>query len=260
MLTDSAGDTKHPQFRIEALAGLGLLNTPHSEKLIEAAMSDPDVDVRTAAALAAGQTEDRNLTTPLRALLDDNEPQVAFAAAMTLWKMDDRSGEDILMAVVDGDRGTNPTMMHGTEHKIDKDLHDPGKLARLGAMQGASMLLGPFGVGISALEFIHQNGGDVARASAIQAIGEERTEPIHKELIAALGDKDALVRAAAAMGLVDYRDSATSAALYPLFVDSKHSVRLIAAAAYLRTTGVPGPPVITIGHGAGNARPATVKP
>ena len=259
LLTEAAGDAKHPQTRIEAVAALGLLRTERSEKMIVAAMADPDVDVRTAAALAAGETEDRNLTTPLRNMLDDKEPQVAFAAALTLWKMNDRSGEDILMAVVDGDRSANPTLMHGTEHKIDKDLHDPAKLARLGAMQGAAMLLGPFGVGIAALEFIHQSDGDVARASAIEDIAQERTEPIHKELIAALGDKDPIVRAAAAKGLADYRDNATSAAIYPLFVDSHHAVRLIAAAAYLRTTGVPGPPVITIGRGAAGSRSAASK-
>ena len=93
-------DAKHPQTRIQGLAALGLLRSPRSEKMIVDAMADPDVDVRTAAALAAGQTRDRNLTTPLRNLLDDKEPQVAFTAASTLWKMNDKSGEDILMAVV----------------------------------------------------------------------------------------------------------------------------------------------------------------
>ena len=74
--------------------------------------------------------------------------------------MDDKSGEDILMAVVDGDRSAGPTLMHGTEHKINKDLHDPEMLAKLGAMQGASMLLGPFGFGITAFDFIHQSGAN----------------------------------------------------------------------------------------------------
>ena len=240
MLTDGAG-AKRPETRIEALAALGLLRTAHSERLIQAAMSDTDMDVRSAAALAAGETEDRNLTTPLRNMLDDKEPGVAFTAATALWKMDDRSGEDILMAVADGDRGTNPSLMRGTEHKIDKDLHDPGKLARLGAMQGASMLMGPFGFSIAAFNFIHQGGGNVARASAIALIAEEHTDPVHQELLAALGDKDALVRAAAARGLVDYQDEATSMAIYKLFVDRRDSVRLTAAAAYLRTTGTPGP-------------------
>jgi hypothetical protein len=240
-LTDAAGDAKHPQTRIQAQAALGLIRNSRSEKMIADAMKDPDLDVRTAAALAAGQTKDRNLTTNLRDLLDDKEPEVAFTAAITLWKMGDKSGEDILMAVVDGDRSANPTLMNGTKHNISKDLHDPATMARLGALQGASMLLGPFGFGITAFEYIHKSGGDLSRVAAIEQISQERTEPIHQELVAALGDKDLAVRAAAAKALADYHDAATSTAVYALLVDPKRPVRLTAAAAYLRTAGVAGP-------------------
>jgi HEAT repeat protein len=197
--------------------------------------------VRTAAALAAGQSKDRNLTTNLRNLLDDKEPEVVYTAAMTLWKMGDKSGEDILMSVVDGDRSSSASMMHGTGHKLNRDLHDPAKLAKLGAIQGAYMLLGPFGYGITAFNFIHQSGGDLSRVSVIEQIAQERTEPVHKELVAALGDKDPTVRAAAAKGLMDYHDSATQKAVYAVLADGKQPVRLTAAAAYLRTTGTPGP-------------------
>jgi HEAT repeat protein len=241
LLTDGTTDAKHPQTRIQALAALGMLRAPRSEKMIVDAMADPDLDVRTAAALAAGLTKDRNLTTPLRNLLDDKEPQVAFTAAMTLWKMNDKSGEDILMAVVDGERGASANLINGTKHKINKELHDPAAMARLGAMQGATMLLGPFGFGITAFEFIRQSGGDLARVSAIEQVSQEKTEPIHKELLAALGDKDLTVRAAAAKALVDYPDKPTSSAIYALLADPKLPVRLTAAAAYLRTTGTPGP-------------------
>ena len=130
LLTNAAGDAKHPQTRIQALAALGLMRSPRSEKMITDAMADPDLDVRTAAALAAGQTKDRNLTTNLRDLLDDKEPQVAFTAAVTLWKMNDKSGEDILMAVVDGDRSAGPTLMRGTEHSISRELHDPSAMGQ----------------------------------------------------------------------------------------------------------------------------------
>jgi HEAT repeat protein len=241
MLTDAAGDARHSQTRIQALAALGMLRNVRSAGLIKTAMQDPDQDVRTAAALAAAQSGDRNLTTPLRKLLDDPEPEVAFTVATALWKMGDRSGEDILMAVADGERSANPSLMHGAAHKIDSDLHQPGKLARLGATEGAAILLGPFGFGIAAFNYIHQSGGDLARASAIEQLAQEHTELVHKELLAALADKDPTVRAAAAQGLVAYRDKATSSAIYLLFIDPKNPVRLTAAAAYLRTTGIPGP-------------------
>jgi HEAT repeat protein len=241
MLEDAVGDPKHPQTRIEALAGLGLLRNSESELLIGNAMLDADVDVRTAAALAAGQTRDPNLSNSLRNLLDDKEPQVAFTAAMTLWKMGDRSGEDVLLAVVDGERKTQPGLVHGTQQKINRDLHNPSKLAKLGAMQGASMLLGPFGFGITAIEFMRQNGGDSARAAAIEQIAQEKTDPIHHELLDALKDKDPGVRAAAAKALVDYPDQETQDAVYTLLMDPKDPARLTAAASYLRIMGVPGP-------------------
>ena len=241
ILTDAATDVKRTQTRLQALTALGLLRSPRSAKLIADAMTDPGLDVRTAAALAAGLSRDRTLEPNLRSLLNDKEPQVAFTAAMTLSKMGDHTGDDILVAVVDGERSAGPTMMHGAEHRINNDLHNPAMLARLGAMQGASMLLGPFGVGITAFEFIHQSGGDLARVSAIVQIAKDRTEPVHRKLLAALADKDPAVRAAAAEALAEYRDSATSMAIYPLFADKKYPARLIAAAAYLRTTGVPGP-------------------
>ena len=241
ILTDAATDVKRTQTRLQALTALGLLRSPRSAKLIADAMTDPGLDVRTAAALAAGLSRDRTLEPNLRSLLNDKEPQVAFTAAMTLSKMGDHTGDDILVAVVDGERSAGPTMIHGAEHRIDNDLHNPAMLARLGAMQGASMLLGPFGVGITAFEFIHQSGGDLARVSAIAQMAKDRTEPVHRKLLAALADKDPAVRAAAAESLADYHDSATSAAIYPLIADKKYPVRLISAAAYLRTTGVPGP-------------------
>jgi HEAT repeat protein len=245
MLADAASDAKHPQTRIQALAALGMLRAPQSEKTIVTAMADADVDVRTASALAAGQTKDHSLAANLRALLTDKEPQVVFAAAMTLWKMNERAGEDILIGVANGSRSTVPTLLNGATHTISKDLHDPSALVRAGAMQEASAMLGPFGFGVSAYEAMHKNGSDPSRVAAIEQIAEDKSEPMHKELLALLGDKDPAVRAALAKALADYHDKATSTAIYGLFADKSVPVRLTAAAAYLRTTGTPGPAVVS---------------
>jgi len=232
-------DQKHSDLRIEALAALGTMGTnPRAERMIAAVMDDGDIDVRTAAVLAAGQTNNRNFTNILRDKLDDKEPQVAFAAAVTLSKWNDRSGEDILMAVVDGERKASAGLMNGTMHTVSKDLHNPAALAKIGALQGASMLLGPFGFGITAYEYLRKNGGDSARVTAIQELSKKKTEPIRKELVDALDDKDPGVRAAAAKALGEYRDKATASSLLPLFDDSKPPVRLTAAAAYIRCTSV----------------------
>src|SRR5665213_235575 len=124
MLTTAVQDPKHADLRTQALSALGTIGiNARSEKLIADALKDHDVDVRAAAVLAAGQTKSRNLTTNIRTMLDDKEPQVAFIAATTLWKMNDRSGEDILMAVANGDRSATPHLVNGAMHQANKELH-----------------------------------------------------------------------------------------------------------------------------------------
>jgi hypothetical protein len=244
LLTTAVTDAKHPQHRIQALAAIGTLGaSPRAEKMLTTALRDPDLDVRTAAVLAAGQSKDRNLIAPLRHMLDDKEPQVAFTAATTLWKLNDRSGEKILLAVVDGERKTNAGLVNGTMHTVNQDLHSPSTLARIGALQGASLLLGPFGFGITAYEYIHKNGGDSTRVLTVEQIAQERNTAIRNELVAAFDDKDPAVRAAAAKELGRYREKEVRTALANVFYDPKLPVRLTAAAAYLRSNGAaPGVP------------------
>ncbi|MDQ2832964.1 MAG: HEAT repeat domain-containing protein [Acidobacteriota bacterium] len=241
MLTNAAGDTRHSDARIQALAALGTTgSSARQEKLISNAMSDPDVDVRTAAILAAGQAENRNLSGIIRSKLDDPEPQVAFVAATTLWKMHDQSGEDILIAVVDGERKATAGLRGSALHTVSRDLHSPSTLARIGALQGASFLLGPFGFGITAYEYMRKNGGDTSRVGAIELIAEQKTAPVRATLIAALGDKDPAVRATAAKAVgSSSHDKAASEALLPLFDDPKAPVRLTAAAAYIHSVETP---------------------
>jgi HEAT repeat protein len=102
------------------------------------------------------------------------------------------------------------------------------------------MLLGPFGFGITAYEYMRKNGVDTSRATAIDLISEEKTGPIRSTLIAALEDKDPAVRAAAAKALgKSYHDKQISDALLPVFDDDKRPVRLTAAAAYINATSPP---------------------
>lgn len=237
MLSAAAADS-HPETRIQALAALGLMGrNRRSTGLIQDAMKDKDVDVRVAAALSAGETKSPAVASALRNLLDDKEPAVSFIAALTLWKMHDRSGEDVLTAVADGDRKTSAGMFSGTRHSINKQLHDPVAMAKYGATQGAYYFLGPFGIGLTAWDYLHKNGGDTARISAIEAIAQNHTAPIRAELIDATDDKDLGVRAAACKALARYHDKDVPSALAKVFDDSKPPVRLTAAAAYLISTG-----------------------
>ncbi len=241
MLTEAAAD-KRPENRIQALAALGTLSDAFSTKLISNGLADSDRDVRTAAVLAAAQSHTLTLIGKLHDAIDDKEPQVAFTAATALWKLKDRSGEDTLIAVVEGERHATAGLVNNSVHTANKDLHNPAELARIGALQGASLLLGPFGFGIGAYEAMRKNGGNSARAEAIGLLAEEHTHPIQQELLGALTDKDAAVRAAAARALGAYPGPETTTALAKLFIDPKAPVRYTAAASYLHASGTPSTP------------------
>src|SRR5665213_730309 len=235
MLASSAAPDKSQNDRIQALAALGTMGAdPRAEHIIGDAIVGHDMDVRTAAILAAGKSKNPQLIDRLRAALDDPDPQVAYAAAITLWKMHDSSGEDLLLAVVAGDTHDKLGMIKTQKHKAAKELHSPAALAKIGIDQGAGFFLGPFGFGVKAIEFIHKNGGDPGRAAAVDMLAEEHTETVHEALVDALSDKDFAVRAAAAKGLGDWHGNATAEQLRPLFDDDKLAVRLTAAAAYIR--------------------------
>ncbi len=244
LLATAVTDPKHTDTQIQALAALGQMGAnPRSLKMIEVALQDKDVDVQTAAILAAGQTKASAIEPAIREQLNSKAPQVAYTAALTLWKMGDRAGEDILVAVIDGERRASATLINGTEHDIDRTLHSPAELAKIGVVEGAGLLLGPFGFGVTAYEYIKKNGGDSARVNAIEALSVERSDALRKVLMAALGDKDLGVRAAAAKALDEYHQPEVSAAIAKLMNDPKQPVRLTAAAAYLVSTGAsPGSP------------------
>src|SRR5215469_3061226 len=232
MLTTAT--TKETQTHIIALAALGTMGSDaRAAKLIREGMNDKELEVRTAAILAAGQTKNRALIPALRERLHDPEPQAVFSAAVTLWKMNDRSGEDFLRDVADGDRRAKPGLVHGAKNDVNKELHNPKALTNLGATTGASLLLGPFGFGVRAFEYMVKSGSDPARAAAIDLLGQSHAPGIDAELVDALSDKDEAVRAAAAKALGERHDVSAMKQIGALFNDPKLPVRLFAAAAYI---------------------------
>jgi HEAT repeat protein len=238
LITDALAPTQRLEPRVQALAALATMGTnARAAELITTSLTDKSLDVRAAAALAAGQTKNPRLLPALRKALNDPEPQVAYTAAVVLWKMKDHSGEDLLMDVADGERRGNATLLRGARHSAALTLHDPTALATIGIEQGAGLLLGPFGIGIAAVEYARKNGGDSTRATAIDLLAEQHTPAVHQEFLDGLKDKDPIVRAASAKALGQWPGAETAAAVALLFDDSKLPVRVTAAATYIRVSG-----------------------
>lgn len=235
MLTEAAGEGHSSHDRVQAMAALGTMGKDEkAAHLIEDGIRAHDSDVQIAAILAAGQTRNPALVPRLEAALDDEKPEVAFAAASTLWKMHDYAGEDLLTAIAEGDRKAKPGLIRASKHKAAQDLHSPKALMLIALDQGSGFFLGPFGIGIKAIEYVDKNSGASARASAVDLIAQEHTDHTRDVLIDLLTDGEPAVRAAAAKGLGRWPGNETMNALVPVFGDTKLAVRLTAAASYLR--------------------------
>ncbi len=244
MLTDAAKPGQSAHDRVQAMAALGTMgNDERAARLIEEGFTAKDYDVRVAAVLAAGLTKNPKLIEPLQRVLDDDNAQVAYTAAITLWKMHDYSGEDLLIAVGLGDAKAKPGLIKSEKHKAMKELRSPKTMSMIAINQASGYFLGPFGVGLKAIEMVSKDSGAAPRAAALDQIAHQHTDQVHAVLIEALTEGEPAVRAAGAKGLGRWPDAETERQMLPMFGDNKLAVRLTAAATYLRALhNIPTPP------------------
>jgi HEAT repeat protein len=221
--------------RIDAISALGTLGDfPRAVEWLRDTQKDPDRYVRLATVAAMGSSKKAVFVPDLKQALNDAAPEVSFTAAVGLWKMNDKSGEDILDAVLEGDRKANRGLVTAEKHEADQDLHSPSKLAEIGAEQGAYALLGPFGFGLSALRSRKGANGIHPRVIAATLLGEDTSTASMKRFVDALDDPDPFVRAAAAQQLGAYHSKDVLDGLSGAIYDAKPAVRFMAAAAYIR--------------------------
>ena len=240
-LSDSS--TKARPARLDAVNALGTLGDfEQAQKLLRDSAKDTDRYLRLAAVAAMGASKAEIFLPDLRAALNDSAPEVSFAAAVGLWKMHDHTGENVLYAVLAGDRKVNQGAVGSGLHEADQDLHTPSKLAEIGAEQGAYALLGPVGFGVDAFRMARKgSNGDSARVVTATLLADDTSNATLQQFVDALEDHDYRVRAAAARELGDYRGKQVTDALEDAFADPKPSVRLMAAASYIRASR-PVPP------------------
>jgi HEAT repeat protein len=240
-LTNSLTGTKNTDTRIAAVTALSLLGgNPRAEKLVRNAVGDPDIDVRLAAIVAAGEMikgGSHNLSQDVRDQLNSDDPKVAFTAASTLWKLDDPSGEDILIAVAQAERSADYSFIKGSEHNANRTLHSPAALAKIAVTQTMVILVPPVGMGMGAYGYLRGAAGIAPQVTAITEIARQQTNPVKAALISATKTKDQGARLAAAEALAKFHGMDVLDALRDLTTnDGKENVRLTASAAYIRVS------------------------
>lgn len=230
----AAAQSDSSENRIQAVTALSVMgNNDAAANILRNAFHDSHTDVRAAAIVAAGETGNKALVPDIQRMLDDDHPQIAFAAALALWKMGDHSGQDIITEVIHGDRKAKPGLIKSSMKKAKHTLHSPEKMLTIGAMQSAGFLFPPAGYGIGAYRYMHSGKTQDPRVQAIEELAKEHSDEVRDELINASDDHDDGVRLAAAEELAKYPGKTTTDALSRMFADSKKDVRLMACAAYI---------------------------
>jgi len=236
----------HRQAAISALAILK--SSPRALLLAESGLDDKEVAVREAAAFSLGQMGSKRAVPRLRQALDDPSTQVRFETAKALWALGDHSGRSVLLDVLEGKSSpSDGTIKSGLEY-ASKKLHDPKALAWTGISEASSAFLGPFSLGLVAVEQFSKDKSAPARAVSASLLGADRDPDSLRELQDSLQDSNWVVRREAAKALGQRTCKNVIPDLRMLLEDHHEAVKCMAAAAIVNIAGhrqsSPGPSCI----------------
>ncbi len=239
MLNDSLKD-KNPDTRKQAVQSLGLAGTrqPYLSQ-VESMLGDKDVEVRLATITSLVDLKNPRTAGVLKTALNDEVPEVSFAAAKALWTLKDPAGRDGLVAVMSGETKTSSGFLTKQKREALRMFETPKTLFTFALTTGIGMAPVPgIGAGMSSLQGILNDPGVSGRAAAALLLSTDKSPEVREALLDALWDKNASVRAAAAHAIALRGDPTLVKDLTPLFDDKKEAVRLRAAAGYLRLEGM----------------------
>ena len=242
--------SKNPDTRKQAVAALSLAASkePYLSRVI-GMMQDKDVEVRLATVASLSEIRNKAVTKALQNALEDEVPEVSFAAAKALWSLHDPSGKRALMAVLEGENKSSSSFLSKQKRDALRMMHTPKTALLFAARQGAGFAPIPgLGGGISSMQAILTDPAVSGRAAAALLLGQQNDAATLRALRDALLEKDASLRAAAVHCLALKNNVAFKKDITPLLDDDKEAVRLRAAAAYARLSTMQG------------GRPAPAKP
>ncbi len=215
-----------------AIASIG--NAPEVADLLNTALRDKEIIVRQAAAAGIGENRIVACTPNLRAALDD-VGEVAFTAAKALWDMGDRNGRQVLVDTYTGQSRKDPGMLASAKRDAMTKLRNPKMLAMIGVNEASGALLGPFSMGITAIEDALKDSGAPGRALAVSLLAQEcDARSIQLMEWSFDSDKNYLVRAASAKALGKCGKADEIDRLMPYLTAGNAAVRYMSAAAIVR--------------------------
>ena len=233
-------DAGNPETRQQAVAALSLApgRGPLFDQLV-GMLQDKDVGVRQAVVASLADVKSASATAALHKALEDPVPEVSFAAAKALWARHDPAGRTALLAVLAKESKSSSSFVSKQQRKALRMMHTPRTTFLFAAEAGIGFVPLPgLGEGMASMQGILARAGVPGRALAALLLGADRNPATIHALRDALSDKDSSVRAAAVHSISLRNDPALKKELEPLLEDEKESVRLRAAAGYLRLSAI----------------------
>ena len=231
---EQAVHDSNPLKRMQAVQAMGIL-LPQSRVLaiLDNALADKQSTVREAACGVLGTIKARNSIPKLETALEDNTPEVVFAAAKALYAMGNPKGRAVMMEILLGEQRDASGFVSSSIRSMRLKLHDPRAMALMGLKEGAGFA-GPFGMGVPVAVGLTQDSQASGKTAAAILLANDTSPSSLNALREALAEKNWTVRAAAAraIGMRDavslYKDVA------PLLDDKRGEVKYSAAAALIR--------------------------
>jgi HEAT repeat protein len=230
-------EAKNPDTRKQAVVALSLVPGQFLSPL-KAMLQDKDVEVRLATVASLTEAKSQQAVAALRAALNDEVPEVSFAAARALWGLHDTAGKQALLAIIAGDSQTSSNFFTKQKRDALRMIHSPRGTLLFAMKKGIGFVPVPYlGLGVASMQALLTDPGISGRAAAALMLATENDQATLDALRDALSDTDWSVRAAAVHSLALRRDPRLRTDLAPLLDDQNEAVRLRAAAAYLRLAG-----------------------
>jgi len=217
---------------------------------LEGMLKDKDVEVRQAVVASLSEVHTKPATAALLKALDDEVPEVSFAAAKALFNRHEPAGRQALLAVLAKESKTSSNFFTQQKRTALRMMHTPRTTFLFAVQQGMGFVPLPgFGEGVASMQAILTDSGVSGRATAALLLGKDKEPETVDALKDALLDRDPSVRAAAVHSLSLRNDPALLETIGQMLYDEKEPVRLRAAAGYLRLLAIRAG-----GRGAGRER------
>jgi HEAT repeat protein len=230
----------NPDTRQQAAISLSLASARSPlMPMLQDLLHDKDVPVRLAAVASLAEVKTRIATEALHQALDDDVPEVSFAAAKALWSRNDPAGRRALLAVLEGDTKSASGFLTQQKRDALRMMHTPGTTFLYAVRQGIGFVPLPgFGEGVASMQALLSDPGVSGRATAALMLAKDKDPATTEALKHAMFDKDWHVRAAAVHSLAIRNDPRVQKDIAVVLLDDKEEVRLRAAAAYLRLSAI----------------------